>query len=166
MDGTPTAGRARQVVVGVAVALILLGACGSDSDDDGTATEPSATVGNADDGTTDDVTADGLANGVEPDSAAPDLPADYPLPVPDGGSITTVLIDDTSGTSRVVVVYPQDALDGLIADYDAFFDTVAGDTERVPLTDGLASWQNDDAGYSVVLNAQNPEVQVTLQTGI
>ena len=46
------------------------------------------------------------------------------------------------------------------------FDTVDGETGRVPLTDGVASWQNDEAGYSVVVNAQNEDIQVRLQTGV
>lgn len=60
----------------------------------------------------------------------------------------------------------MEPLDGLIQRYEAFFDTVHGDTSGVPLTDGLASWTNDAAGYSVVVNGKNADAQVTLQTGI
>ncbi len=112
-------------------------------------------------------------DGAADDSSAPpagaagyDLPDDYPLPTPEGGTLLSALFDETSETSNVVIAYPSASLDGLIERYDEFFDTVDGETVRVPPTDGLASWQNQDAGYSVIVNGQNADVQVRLQTGV
>ena len=95
-----------------------------------------------------------------------DLPDDFPLSTPDGGTVLSALFDEASGGSNIVITYPSGTLDGLAQEYDTFFDTVDGETVRVPPTDGLAGWQNHDAGYSVVVNGQNADVQVGLQTGI
>ena len=54
----------------------------------------------------------------------------------------------------------------MIEIYDDFFDGVSSETMRVPPTDGLASWLNEASGYSVIVNGQNQDVQVRLQTGI
>lgn len=89
----------------------------------------------------------------------------YPLPAPEGGTLQSTLFDEMAGTSRVVIAYPSSMLDSLVQTYDDFFATVDGETIRVPLADGIASWQNDTAGYSVVVNGQNLDAQVTLQTG-
>jgi hypothetical protein len=151
---------AYRALAAIVMPAMLLVACGSDDGGgDGTieSTIPADDTVPADDGAT---------NGVDPDAAAPELPADYPLPIPEGGTTLSIIVDDSTQTSRVVVSYDQSSLDGLLATYDSFFDQLGGDTTTVPLTDGLASWLNEDAGYSVVINAQNPDVQVALQTGI
>jgi len=136
----------RRPLLIVVLITLALGACGGD--DDGPVTD------------------DPAAQTALDTVPAYDLPDDYPLNPPAGGTVLSSVFDDESGTSRVVVSYPPGTESGLIIGFDAFFEGVEGATERVPLADGLASWVNESAGYSVVLNAQNADVQVTLQTGV
>lgn len=139
------------VATAFAVGLVLIGSgCGGDDDAGGVAVVADA----ADSGSQEGGRDGGYAIG-----------DDYPLPAPEGGTLQSTLFDEMAGTSRVVIAYPSSMLDSLIQTYDDFFDTVEGETIRVPLTDGIASWQNDTAGYSVVVNGQNLDVQVALQTG-
>jgi len=147
----------------IASATLLLGACGSDDNGGGDGNEAIESTITADDAVPAD---DGAASGTDSDPEAPAVPADYPLPIPEVRNHPLTIVDDSTQTSRVVVAYDQPSLDGLIARYDSFFDQLGGDTTRVPLTDGLASWLNEDPSCSVVINAQNPDVRVTLQTGI
>lgn len=151
---------ARFVACGVLVSGLV--ACGGDDDGGG---DPAAAESSGDrGGTAEPARQDPSAEPTIADGYG--LPADYPLPAPAGGTLVSALFDDASGTGNVTIAYPSDMLDGLVQTYDAFFDAVDTETVRVPLTDGLASWQNDTDGYSVVVNGQNQEVQVRLQTGI
>lgn len=143
--------------------MVAMAACGGDDDtDDTAAVDVAATVDPNDQAAVEEQLDDEAASS----SDAVDLPSDYPLPAPDGGTVSSAIIDDATSASNIVVVYPMSALDELVARYDEFFDSQDGETVRVPLTDGLASWQNDAAGYSVIVNAQNVDIQVRLQTGI
>ena len=145
MASNPRFSTALRMIAGGLAVVIVLSACGSDA--------------NPSEGAADD-------DGLPAPPATYDLPDDFPLPAPQGGNLESAVFDDAAGTGRVVISYSQDAVVGLTISYDAFFGGLDGESVVVPLTDGLASWQNDGEGYSVVLDAQNENVQVTLQTGV
>lgn len=130
---------------------IVTASCGEDAADEASATSDPLAVESA------ETTAPAAGEDVA------DVPDDYPLPVPPGGRVNSALVGDEG--SNVVLIYPMEMVDDLVATYDDFFAALDGETQVAPLTDGLGSWYHDGEGYSVVINAQNADIQVTLQTG-
>lgn len=146
------------------VAAVVLVACGGDDDGGGELAE--GTVVTTGTSTSSEQPDDSTAAQDQTSPNTGELPADYPLPVLAGGTVLSALFDEASGSSNVTLEYAQADLDPLIETYDEFFDAIGAETDVAPLTDGLASWLNPQAGYSVLLNAQNAAIQLRLQTGV
>ena len=87
-----------------------------------------------------------------------DVPSDFPIPLPDGGEVQTV-VDATQNSERTVsvtVTYPLDRYDEIVEFYKEWADGLPGDTQ-VAVTTGSyknAIFVNDTEGLSV---ARRPE---------
>lgn len=98
-----------------------------------------------------------------------EVPADFPIPLPDGGEVIAV-IDTTQDGKRATTVsltYPADRWDELVAFFQDWADGLPGDTQVTVTTGSIqsASFFNDEAEVGVGLTVTGDVINVVATSG-
>lgn len=92
-----------------------------------------------------------------------EVPADFPIPVPDGGTVVAVFTQDSDAT--VTLTYPASEYDSLVATYQAFVDGTGGEVNTFTSSNPASiTWTAtaDDAAYNISVTEGDPDVTVFL----
>jgi hypothetical protein len=94
-----------------------------------------------------------------------EVPADFPIPVPDGGSVAAVFTQGSDAT--VTLTYPASEYDSLVATYQDFVDGTGGEVNKVTSSSPASVTWNvtvDNAYYNISVYEGDPDVTVYLVT--
>lgn len=77
-----------------------------------------------------------------------EIPADFPIPILDGGTAIYSLNDPAGGTASLTMEYPHDAWDVLIEMYNDYFS--GSEVQKIEAPD-LMSWTDTSSGHAVMV---------------
>jgi hypothetical protein len=92
-----------------------------------------------------------------------EVPADFPIPVPDGGTVAAVFTQDSDAT--VTLTYPASEYDSLVATYQDFVDGTGGEVNTVTSSSPASVTWNVTVGsayYNISVAEGDPDVAVYL----
>jgi hypothetical protein len=95
-----------------------------------------------------------------------DVPADFPIPVPDGGTVNFSSTAEEGSTFNIT--YPVSEYDSLVATYQSFADGVGGDVTTYNTTNPKSqTWlvSTDSESYSISVTESGTDVNVFLVAG-
>jgi hypothetical protein len=92
-----------------------------------------------------------------------EVPADFPIPVPDGGDVAAVFTQGSDAT--VTLTYPASEYDSLVATYQDFVDGTGGEVNTFSSSNPASVTWNvtvDNAYYNISVTEGDPDVTVYL----
>jgi len=95
-----------------------------------------------------------------------EVPDDFPIPVPDGGTVTFSTTADEG--SSLNITYPISEYDSLAATYQSFADGVGGSVTTYETSNPKSqTWlvSTDTESYSISITESDPDVNVFLIAG-
>jgi hypothetical protein len=95
-----------------------------------------------------------------------EVPADFPLPVPDGGTVA-MSISSEEGAS-LTMTYPLSDYDSLVSTYQSFVDGTGGDVTTMESSDPRSkTWSvtTETESYYITVSESDPDAVVSLIVG-
>lgn len=132
-----------KLMVGMAIVLVLIVACGGDAGD----------TDGGDDGGTDTATTggDGGTTGGDDGSPPPTVDGDFSIPAPDGINEVLFEMQGSEGqTVQVQLAYDQDDFDRIVSFYDDWYQDVGG------------NWSRSESGQVVIFTNTDNFSQVSI----
>lgn len=92
-----------------------------------------------------------------------EVPEGFPIPIPDGGTVSYSFTDSAAGTSVVIVDYPASALEEIVAEMEDYFSAYS-DVQTVQMSNPTQYiWNTSDGSQSVtVAEWDETTVQVSM----